>query len=376
MSRPLQIAVDARPLAFPATGNATYLYRMLSELLALRPDDHWLLISHRGLHPVFADLASRSAVEIEIAAGLTAKAGPLWMHLAVPRILRERKPDVFWGTLAMLPHRYRERCPDVPAFVNFHDLNSVRAPQTMPAWKRAQHRLFDHRSIAAATRVLCLSETTRHDILDYLPDTPPEKLSVVYPGAEAPDVKIARAPAAPVGAFKDFLLCVGTLEPRKNQATLLEGYLRARKERHDLPPLVFAGRRGWDDALYARLSSGELEADNVFYLEGCSDGELAWLYANAAFVTLPSVHEGFGLPVIEAFQAGKAVLLSDIPIFREVGLDSRFVSVKDAGDWAAGILEYHQQKLAGELGVPADFEPDEWTWRHRATVLSELWDDL
>ena len=375
MSRPLQIAVDARPLAFPATGNATYLYRMLSELISLRPEDDWLLISHRGLHPLFADLASRTAVEIEITAGLTAKAGPLWMHLAVPRILTERKPDVFWGTLAMLPHRYRERCPDVPAFVNFHDLNSVRAPETMPAWKRAQHKLFDHRSIAAAERVLCLSETTKHDILDHLPETSPGKLSVVYPGAEVPS-EAKQKPAAPVGEFQGFLLCVGTLEPRKNQGTLLEGYLRARKQQNDLPPLVFAGRRGWDDALYQRLSSGALEAENVFYLEGCSDGELAWLYANAAFVTLPSVHEGFGLPVIEAFQAGKAVLLSDIPIFREVGLDSRFVRTKDADDWAAGILEYHQKNLSGELIVPVDFDPDFWSWRTRAGVLSELFDEL
>jgi glycosyltransferase involved in cell wall biosynthesis len=379
------IAVDARPLAFPATGNATYLYRMLLQLMTLRPQTEWLFLSHRGLHPTFADVANRSQVEIHIDHGPMAKAGPLWMHWRVPQILREYKPDLFWATLAMLPIGYRSRV-STPAIVNFHDLNSVRAPRTMPAWKRLQHQLLDRRTLSAATRVLCLSQTTRQDIRTAFPETPDERLTVVYPGVELP-ITEPRAPDGKVGELAPFILCVGTLEPRKNQATLLAAYLSARQSdaARRLPPLVFVGRRGWDEALYRRLHSGELEADNIFYLENASNQELHWCYLRAAFVALPSLHEGFGLPVIEAFQLGKAALLSDIPIFREVGGDSRFVRTTDIADWRDALLEYSaafplderkdDERDARGLARP-DFDAEFWSHTKRAAVLSTVMNEV
>ncbi len=379
--RPHLIAVDARPLAFPATGNATYLHRMLGQLMTLRPEAEWLLLSHRGLHPTFADVVNRPRVELNVDQGLFAKAGPLWMHLRLPTLINAARPDLFWGTLAMLPLNYRRRCPDVPAIVNFHDLNSVRAPETMPLWKRLQHQFLDRRTLQAADRVLCLSKTTRDDIRAAFPALDAERLNVVYPGAELPDSETA-APAGPAGSLTSFILCVGTLEPRKNQATLLDAYLAARKAgtgetSHTLPPLLFVGRRGWDEALYRRLGSGELESENVYFLENASNAELQWAYRQAAFVCLPSLHEGFGLPVIEAFQLGKTVVLADIPIFREVGGDSRFVETKNVDDWRDALLEtsarLHSHNGAQTLPAP-EFDAEFWSHRERARVLSGIMD--
>ena len=369
----MRIAVDARPLAFPATGNATYLSRMLLQLMRLRPDDEWVLVSHRGLHPVFSDVAQRSAVELRIEQGLSAKTGPGFVHLRLPALLGELRCDLFWGTLAMLPFNYRNRCA-VPAIVNFHDLNSYRAPETMPAWKRYQHRLLDGRTIAAAERVLCLSETTRQDILTEFPDTPAGKLRVVYPGAELPDSE-SRAPAGGAGRLSRFILCVGTLAPRKNQSTLLEAYLAAR-QKQELPPLRFAGRKGWgDESLYNRLSSGELEDQGVYYLEGASDGELAWCYEHCALVALPSIHEGFGLPVIEAFQKGRPALLSDIPIFRVVGGESMFVEPRSRDAWQAALIAANDQ-LRSDAWAQPDFDAEFWSWSERAKAVQEILEEL
>lgn len=375
--RPHLIAVDARPLAFPATGNATYLHRMLSHLMPLRPEANWLLLSHRGLHPTFADVVNRPRVELNVDQSPFAKAGPAWMHVRLPQILNEAQPDLFWATLAMLPLGYRTRC-SIPAIVNFHDLNSVRAPETMPAWKRLQHQILDHRTLKAADQILCLSKTTRADIQAAFPDLPRERLSVVYPGAELTAGETA-APDGVVGTLTGFILCVGTLEPRKNQKTLLDGYLaaRSRADASRLPPLVFVGRRGWDEELYRRLSSGELESQSIYYLENASNPELQWCYEQAAFVTLPSLHEGFGLPVIEAFQLGRPVLLSDIPIFREVGANSRFVQTTSVRDWSDALLDYsarlHPRNGQTPLRAP-DFDADFWSHTNRARVLSEIMD--
>ena len=279
----------------------------------------------------------------------------------------------------MLPIHYRRRCR-IPAVVNFHDLNSVRAPDTMPLWKRLQHQFFDGRTLQAADRILCLSRTTQADIRAAFPNLPAERLSVVYPGAELAQGD-ARQPANIVGTLTGFILCVGTLEPRKNQATLLEAYLAARgaSGSRTLPPLVFVGRRGWDENLYRRLNSGELERESVYYQENVSNEELQWCYRNAAFVTLPSLHEGFGLPVIEAFQLGKPVLLSDIPIFREVGADSRFVETTNLSAWRDALLDYCA-RIDPTSGLPPlrapAFDAEFWSHAARARVLSDIMDEV
>lgn len=321
-------------------------------------------------------MLSHPRVELQVDSGLQAKAGPLWIHGRVPALLREKKPDLFWGTLAMLPLGYRKRAGGVPAIVNFHDLNSVRAPETMPLWKRWQHRVLDHRTLAQAERVICLSETTRSDIQKHMPQIAKDRLRVVYPGAELAPANPAQ-PESPVGTLRDFILCVGTLEPRKNQATLLEGYLQARQiSKNELPALVFVGRRGWDGALVRRLTSGELEKEDVYFLENAKDGELRWCYQNASCVALPSLHEGFGLPVIEAHQLGRPTILADIPIFREVGGKSRFVPPRSVAGWTQALVEFFAGLPEERESGPPEFDAEYWSHRERARVLSDVMDEV
>lgn len=378
--RKLCIAVDARPLAFPGTGNATYLHRMLGALQALRPEDDWILYSHRGLDPGFADVLQRPGVELVIDPGAV-QAGPLWMHLRLPKLLRASDADLFWATLAMLPLRYRSRIRDavprkLPSIVNFHDLNAYRAPETMVAWNRWQHRLLDRRSLEECDRAACLSQTTKDDILAQFPELSDEKLVVVYPGAEFGKAGLTpEAPAGSVGALEAFHLCVGTLEPRKNQAVLIEAYRAARRERPELPPLVLAGRKGWGDAsLFEELQGGALESEGVYHLGDASDAGLLWLYERARALCLPSLHEGFGLPIIEAYRFGVPAILSDIPIFREIGGgQALFAPPGDAEAWKTRLLELDDRYAAGDPPRP-EFDAEAWSWLERARPLSEAFE--
>jgi glycosyltransferase involved in cell wall biosynthesis len=365
----LRIAVDARPLAFPGTGNGTYLHRMLRALARLRPDDTWILLSHRGVHGAYADLLSSPRFELAIDSGPLAKLGPLWLHLRAPRLARERRADLFWGTLGILPHRVRERL-GAPILVNFHDLNAWRAPETMVRWNRWQHRLFDGAALEAADIVLCLSEATRNDIRAVFPELSPEKLEVVYPGCEI--AASAEQPANWPGPARGFFLCVGTLEPRKNQRTLLAAYRAARAGGSELPPLVFAGRRGWGaEDLYQLLKSGALESEGVYYLEGLSDAGLVWCYENAGLVILPSLHEGFGLPILEAYQLGAPALVSDIPIFREIAPLAMFAPPRDEAVWRVQLIAAARELRAGRLRAPR-LNRRLWSWETRAEKLAAL----
>lgn len=369
------IGVDARPLAFPGTGNGRYLHRMLQQLTRLQPDCEWILFTHRTIDNEYADLLLEKSISLQVDRTPFSRLGPLWIHLRIPGLLEKYDCDLFWATLAMLPLCYRRRS-ESRAMVNFHDLNAYRAPQTMVFWNRWQHRLTNGRTLRAAERILCLSACTREDIRRQFPEIPPDRLQVIYPGCELPAVT-PLSPGGAVGGLDNFILCVGSLEPRKNHQTLIDGYRQARRERSDLPPLLIVGRKGWgDSSLYRLLRSGSLTDEGIHYLENASDSHLRWCYEKAAFLAFPSIHEGFGLPVLEARQLGKPLLISDIPVFREIVREEEaFVAPTDVEKWREALLSFTDRLRSGKL-EPPPFDENFWSWRERAAELSRIITEL
>ena len=130
-----------------------------------------------------------------------------------------------------------------------------------------------------------------------------DNISVIHPGVDIRDSTGGRLPSHLQG--RPYLLAVGTLEPRKNMHRLVEAH--ARSGLGDEVPLIIVGRRAW----------GEVPA-GVSILSDLGDADLVALYQGATAVVVPSIYEGFGLPVLEALRLGTRVACSDIPIFREV----------------------------------------------------------
>jgi len=175
--------------------------------------------------------------------------------------------------------------PRVPTVVTVHDLAVLRQPQAFPRWTRTYAPLVVPRVLRAARRVIAVSEFTASE-LESLLRVPREKIRVV-PNAVADMF----APDGPQAAG-DYVLAVGTLEPRKNLERALEAAERLGVE------LRVVGARGW----------GGVEAPG--WLGEVDDEELGRLYRGALCVVYPSVYEGFGLPVLEAMACGAAVVTS------------------------------------------------------------------
>lgn len=115
-----------------------------------------------------------------------------------------------------------------------------------------------------------------------------------------------------------YILCVGTLEPRKNHKLVLDAF--DKKLGTQGINLVFAGRRGWNvDGLLSRIDSHPKKNKNFFFLEGENDETIAYLYEHAFVVVFPTFDEGFGLPLVEALLKGKVCAVSNVPVMREVG---------------------------------------------------------
>jgi glycosyltransferase involved in cell wall biosynthesis len=200
-----------------------------------------------------------------------------------------------------------------PLVVTVHDLAVLRHPEWFNRWTATYSRLAVPRVVRAASRVIAVSEFTRGELVDLL-RVPPEKISVVPNAVE--DVFTPSGPRAE----GDFVLAVGTLEPRKNLeriAAAVDAELRV------------VGARGWGDV---RLPA------NVTLLGDVPDVELAALYRGARCLVYASLYEGFGIPVAEALACGCAIVTSQGSAMAEVaGDDATYVDPLDVESIRDGI---------------------------------------
>ena len=275
------VAIDADVLGRQRTGDETYVRALLRHLPAVAPDLRFAAITRRpelvplGVEPV--PLPARLQ-ELRVAVGL-------------PRLLRRLRP-----ALAHFQYVIPPACP-CPAVVTIHDLSFERGLQG--AKDRALFRALVPRSARRAARVLTVSERTRSDLAErYGVD------AVVTPNG----VDEAFRPGN--GAPGDYLLFVGAIQARKDPLAAVEA------ARSVGLPLVAAGPR--KDEELAR----ELERRGADVRGYVDRGELAGLYRGAAALVLPSRHEGFGLPVLEAMASGTPVVAAPDPALREVAGDA------------------------------------------------------
>ena len=244
-----------------------------------------------------------------------------WYPHALPRQARRARVDVlhcpsFRGPVAS----------PVPLVVTVHDLAVLRHPELFNRWTREYSRRYVPRVVEAATVVVAVSEFTRGELAEVL-GTPPGKVRVV-PNA----VPAGFSPDGP-SADGDYVLAVGTLEPRKNLVRLAEAAALAGVE------LRVVGARGW----------GGVELPAHVRLAGpVGDEELAALYRGARCLAYPSLYEGFGIPIVEAMACGTPVVTSRGGATEEVaGGAAALVDPLDPASIAAGIREAATR--AGEL---------------------------
>jgi glycosyltransferase involved in cell wall biosynthesis len=172
-------------------------------------------------------------------------------------------------------------------------------------------------AVERADRVFAVSHSTASQLTALWPGIA-AKVQTITPGVtRLPDPLGIEALRLPIER-KRFFISVGTLEPRKNLERLLNAHAHGVDSHPDWPSLVVAGGKGWGiepiEHLVARLGVGH----KVFVLGRVTDGELATLYANALALTMPSLYEGFGSPLIEAMSFGTPALASNVSSMPEV----------------------------------------------------------
>lgn len=221
-------------------------------------------------------------------------------------------------------------------------------PLEHPEWfERSLVEVFDTTLTLQARHaelVMAISEATAASFVDWSRRRglePPEPV-VIPLGADATSPRTARPVALPPGVLPGrYVLVVGTVEPRKNHAVLIDAFERL-AERAPGVQLVVVGRAGWEnDAVVRRLETHPLAGTRLHWFRDADDALLSRLYDEALVVAVPSATEGFGLPVIEAFLHGIPVVASDRGALPEAGGGlAEYVAPDDVAGWVDALARH------------------------------------
>lgn len=259
-----------------------------------------------------------------------------------------------------------------------YDLIPMLFPETCHPGMPPSYASWLAHSIARSDGFICISEATRLDLerfVDQLggfsrrPWTRSVHLgSDLESGQAAPASPDTLALTESLGRIP-YLLCIGTIEPRKDYPTTLAAFERLWDAGVDCA-LVIVGKQGWNvDDLVVRLRQHPQSGRRLFWLEGIGDGDIEHLLLHAAGLVQASLAEGFGLPVVEAGSKGSALLLSDIPVFREIAGDA--AEYFPAGDSRA-LAALIRNGIQSGFRRPGEDAIRTKTWREVSVELSRL----
>lgn len=328
------IGIDAsRAARARRTGTETYALEMLKALALLAGSQHRLRL-YTPHPPRHTDWPDSPGVETRVIPWPR-----LWTHLRLAAELHRHPPGVLWVPAHVLPLY----CP-VPAVVTVHDLGYLHYPEAHRRFDRWYLNWTTRRHARRANHIIADSQATRQDLVDcYAAD--PNRISVVYLGRDEQlsritDPQIIAKVKARYQITGDYLLYLGTLQPRKNLLRLVEAFNRACTSFHPRQvKLVIAGGKGWlYNDIFARVKALGL-ANRVIFTGYVAGADKPALLSGALAYVMPSLYEGFGLPVLEAMACGAAVLTSRCSSLPEVaGPAALLVDPHNTNDIAAGLV--------------------------------------
>ncbi|HEX7332387.1 MAG TPA: glycosyltransferase family 1 protein [Pyrinomonadaceae bacterium] len=364
----MRIGLDGMPLAQPRTGVGTYTFELARALAASAPEDTFELISPLAFEETI-DHETRPA-NLELIYSRPNLFQRRWWTVGLPSYIKRNPLALFHGTNFEVP--LRERCP---AVVTIHDLSLLRHFSTHEARAVRRARLLMPRMARKARLIITPSELIKNEVCEHLKIRPEKVIAIpLAPRSSFKPMTAAEALATRkrLEVEDEFLLFVGTIEPRKNLSTLVQAFEEVLRTTDLRPQLVVAGKVGWkSEELLSQLERSP--ARERIKLPGfVSDEDLRALYSTCRAFVYPSIYEGFGLPPLEAMACGAPVIASRIPSIKESV--ARIVSATDSIDLARNVIELLRDEQARQsLSMRGLNYAQEFSWQRTAALTREVY---
>jgi glycosyltransferase involved in cell wall biosynthesis len=301
----------------------------------------------------------------------------LWDQFGVPKQARAEKVDLLHQPSFSAPVFFGGR-----TVVTIHDLIAVHFGEDIPFWSRQYFGRWMPFSYNFVDHIIAVSNHTKKDIIDLL-HTPEDKITVIY---EAADTKFKPLPdkASQAKRIKekykikdDFILHVGTLNPRKNLEFLVSVYSEVVKKFPNTN-LVIAGKKGWYyESLIEKVNSLDL-GKKVLFIGYIDEEDKVAMYNAATMLVFPSLYEGFGLPPLEAMSCGVPVVASNRSSIPEVvGEGGLLIDPTDIKAWTDGICLFlkspKDREKYGQYGIK---QASKFSWSKTAQETISVYDKV
>jgi len=359
----MHIGIDAHAIGARQGGNETYISNLIEALAEIDGENRYTLYfskaeaarEWRGRFPnFFVRLLPPPTPLIRVPVALALE-------------LRLRPVDVLHVQFTAPPF-----CP-VPVIATIHDLAFEHLPETFTRRGRAQLRLTVRKTARRAVRIATVSEFSRRDLINTY-GLDPDKVVVTANGVGAYFSPLPQSDNEQrdvlkrYGIQREYLVAVGSLQPRKNLVRLLHAYDHFREEVPNGPQLVIVGRRLWLTGEIFREIGRRVWAGDVICTGFVPRNDLAALYRGSMALVYPSLFEGFGLPPLEAMACGVPVVTSRTSSLPEVvGEAALLVNPYDEGEIAKALFRItHDSELRKELRERGFERAKQFTWRMAA----------
>lgn len=372
----MRIGIDGRPLGELRTGVGHYTFELARALARFAPADEFDVISDGGFpSALLAELDEQdaSATNLRLRHVKANRITRRWWSLGLPLHLRRQKLHLFHGTNYELP-----LIGATPTVVTIHDLSLLLHPETHEpaAVTRGRRRL--PLIVRRARAIITPTESVRREVHELL--RVDSRKIVAIPEAARKcftpmDDAAAKVVRQRLGIGDEFLLTVGTLEPRKNLPRLIEAFENVLRATELRPQLVIVGKKGWlMDHWLAQMQNKEI-SKHLRFTDYISDDDLRALYSSCCAFIYPSLYEGFGLPPLEAMSCGAAVITSGIPSIKEVvGSAARLVAPEDVKGLTESIVHLLRHPVERErLAALGRDRARDFSWEHTAALTYDVY---
>lgn len=315
----MRIVIDLTSLDDNFSGIEKFALSTTKEMIKNKGNEYVLVFKNK-IHGEFFSLPQNVRTKV-FKSKHKLWAAQIWLPIA----LLDEKADVYFFPAFPAPFLFFNK----NSISTIHDMSCWDCPQADKPWMNLYFRILYNKATKSNRKIVTVSEFSKNRIISLL-NVKPDRIKVVYSGISNDLLNFKYSEEMDKKACakynlkdKEYILCLSTVEPRKNMRLLLNAYSQLRKQGKINKELILAGRKGWlvDDIMTGIDSES---AEHVHFTGFVENEYLPYLYLHAAYFVFPSMYEGFGLPPIEAMGVKTTVLSSDVTSMPEILQDAAY----------------------------------------------------